>query len=120
KEQKRQDPNSFYPYYLVYIRDDGSVKYNYIHSKKILDHYKKLCSGNNTISDLIYDFYNETDKGKNMKKYSNLLEESITSIIGKKEEKGIASLFSKGGISIQKDALSNTEDFELISFLIIR
>ena len=41
-------------------------------------------------------------------------------IIGKKEEKGMASLFRKGGTHIQKSLFKGIEDFELISFLVIR
>jgi hypothetical protein len=49
-----------------------------------------------------------------------LLENAITSIIGKTEEKGVASLFSKGGTTLQKSLFTGIEDFELISFLIIK
>jgi len=55
-----------------------------------------------------------------MEKYSGLLELAIENIIGKKEEMGVASLFSKGGTNIQKSLFSGLEEFELITFLIIK
>lgn len=116
-----QEHNPLYPYYLVYVYDDGTVKYNYLHTKMILDFYKKLCSGKNEImEELIEQFNEDTMNGKKMEKYSSVLEDAIFSIIGKTEEKGVASLFSKGGTTLQKSLFTGVEDFELISFLIIK
>lgn len=117
---KPEENNSLYPYYMVYVYDDGSVRFSYLHTKKILDFYKKLSLGKNKVFyDLVGDFNKETKDGKDMSKYSNMLEEAISNIIGKKEEKGVASLFSKGGTTLQKSLFNGIEDFELISFLII-
>ncbi len=55
-----------------------------------------------------------------MKNYSSLLEVAIDNIMGKKEEKGVASLFTKGGTTIQKSLFKSIEDFELVSFLVIK
>ncbi len=118
---KPEESNSLYPYYMVYVYDDGAVRYNYINPKKILDFYRKLCSGKNEVLiDIVNLFNDETSDGRYMKKYSDLLEEAIDNIIGKKEEKGVASLFSKGGTTIQKSLFKGIEDFELVSFLIIK
>lgn len=118
---KPEEHNPLYPYYMVYVYDDGSVRFSYLHTKKILDFYKKLCSGKNEVLyDLVEIFNEETKDGKDMSKYSQLLEDSINNIIGKKEEKGVASLFSKGGTTLQKSLFNGIEDFELISFLIVK
>jgi hypothetical protein len=55
-----------------------------------------------------------------MKKYSTLLETAIENILGKKEEIGVSSLFSKGGTTIQKSMFSGLEEFELVTFLVIK
>ncbi|AKN32607.1 helicase [Clostridium carboxidivorans P7] len=118
---KPEESNSLYPYYMVYIYEDGTVKYNYIHAKKILDFYKKLCSGNGEIlKDIVEEFNLETNNGSEMKKYSKLLEDAIDNIIGKKEEKGVASLFNKGGTTVQKSLFKGIDNFELISFIVIK
>ena len=119
-EQTREQ-NALFPYFMVYIADDGEVRYSYLHVKKQLDFYKKLCSGSKEVAnDLVRIFNNETNDGRNMKKYSDLLESAIENIIGKKEEMGVASLFSKGGTSLQKSLYSGLEEFELVTFLIIK
>jgi hypothetical protein len=55
-----------------------------------------------------------------MSAYSDLLSKAIDNILGKKEEVGVASLFSKGGTTLKLSTSSGMEDFELVSFLIIR
>lgn len=121
KDKKPEDYNSFYPYYLVYIYDDGTVRYNFTHSKKILDIYKKLANGKDKVfEDLVCIFNKETRDGRDMTVYTNLLEECIANIDGKKEEKGLVSLFRKGGTTIQKSIFNGIEDFELVSFLIVK
>lgn len=119
KESK--DKNALTPYYLVYINEDEEVKLNYIQSKKILDYYQKLCSGKKEVfRNLVESFDRETDNGRQMDKYSQLLKESIENIIGKKQETGVRSLFIKGGTSPVKNNIEGLEEFELISFLILK
>ena len=119
KESK--DKNALTPYYLVYISEDEEVKLNYIQSKKILDYYQKLCSGKKEVfRNLVESFDRETDNGRQMDKYSQLLKESIENIIGKKQETGVRSLFTKGGTSPVKNNIEGLEEFELISFLILK
>lgn len=119
KESK--DKNALTPYYLVYINEDEEVKLNYIQSKKILDYYQKLCSGKKEVfRNLVESFDRETDNGRQMDKYSQLLKESIENIIGKKQETGVRSLFTKGGTFPVKNNIEGLEEFELISFLILK
>ena len=113
--------NVLYPYYLVYIADDGVVQCGFLHSKKILDYFRKLCSDNDDVlDDLVNIFNQETNEGRDMKAYSELLSQAIDNILGKKEEVGVASLFSKGGTTLTMSTSAGLEDFELVSFLIIR
>lgn len=119
-EQTREQ-NALFPYYLVYVTMDGQVKLSFVQSKKILDIYKKLCSGQSEVlTELVAQFNSETNDGSNMTAYSDLLETAIQNLIGKKQEVGIASLFAKGGTTMQKEYYDGSEDFELISFLVLR
>ncbi len=116
-----KEQNALFPYYMVYIDDDGEVKLNFLHAKKILDYYKKLCLGQSHVfSELVAEFNRQTDDGRNMSHYSDLLENAIQNLIGKKQEIGVASLFSKGGTTMQKEFFDGMEDFELISFLVLK
>ena len=120
KEQSKEQ-NPLFPYYMVYITDDGHVQLSFLHAKKILDIYKKLCSGKKEVlKDLVAKFNKATDDGRKMDHYSDLLEASIENLIGRKEDVGVASLFSKGGTTMQKGMFEGIEDFELITFLVIK
>ena len=55
-----------------------------------------------------------------MKKYSTLLETVIHDLVGKKNEAGVASLFSRGGTTLMKNDFGGIEDFEIVTFLVIR
>lgn len=109
------------PYYIVYIAEDGSVVFNHLQSKKSLDIFKKLCATRATLDDTATTQLTETTKGgKDMGAYQFMLEAAITSIVGKTEEKGIESLFSRGGTVLSQDHFKGIEDFEVVSFLIIK
>lgn len=115
------EENPLNPYYLVYITDNKTVQYNYIQSKKIMDYYKKICYGQTQVyEDLVKEFNKETKNGIKMDKYSELLRLAIENTQGKQEEIGIKSIFSKGGITLTKKQATGLEEYELITFLILR
>lgn len=118
---KASENNSLEPYYLVYIRESGEILYNYIQSKKILDLYKNLCNYKNTLyKEGIEKFNEETKNGANMKEYASKLEKVVENISGKEIEKGIQSLFSFGATTLSNQLPKDLDDFELISFLIVK
>jgi hypothetical protein len=113
--------NRLHPFYLVYIGDDGEVIINHLEVKKTLDTLRALCKGKNEPLKRVYQAFNkETRDGRKMDKYSMLLEETIKSVIDVKEESDLDSLFSAGGTTALMDTIKGLEDFELISFVVIR
>lgn len=56
-----------------------------------------------------------------MSEYSYLLSEAISSIIDTKDESALDSLLNGGGASsLFTDSVKGLDDFELISFIVIR
>ena len=109
------------PHYLVFVSDTGEIVYNHVQAKKSLDIYKKLGATASIVAPEAVDRFNSaTQSGKDMSHYRTLLDKAIESIIGKTEEKGVESLFSRGGTTITKDHLKGGNDFEVVSFLIIK
>ncbi len=109
------------PYYLVYVTDEGEVQYAYTQAKKTLDIYKKLCIGKpEAIEEAAALFRKETKGGKEMAHYRSLFAEAVQSIIGKKEERGVESLFERGGTLLTADTFRGMEDFEIISYLVVQ
>lgn len=112
--------NQLHPFYLVYIKEDGTIISNHLSVKNTLDILRKISKGQTKpIKEAYMNFNEETDDGKNMKKYSELLNESIESIINIKEENDIDSLFRSGGTTMLKNDIKGLEDFELISFMVV-
>jgi len=109
------------PYYIVYVAEDGLVVFNHLQGKKSLDIFKKLSTTRDTLDVTAITALNAATKdGKDMGAYQFMLEAAITSIVGKTEEKGIESLFSRGGTVLTQDHFKGIEDFEVVSFLIIK
>ena len=113
--------NVLAPYYLVWISESGEVLRSFTQSKKILDTYKSLCFIQSKPDDeAIAQFNKETNNGTDMSKYQDLLAKAVTAITGKTEEKGVESLFHRGGTVLSKESFQGIDDFEVVSFLIIQ
>ena len=113
--------NRIHPFYMVYIDMDGDIICDYLNPKQLLDDIRLLCRGKQEpIVELCQKFNEETNDGKDMQELSNLLRETIHSIIDTKEESDIDSLFTAGGTSALISVVSGLDDFELISFLVVK
>ena len=113
--------NRIHPFYMVYIGVEGEVICNYLNPKKLLDDVRLLCRGKTKpIKEVYTKFNEETDDGRNMTKFSALLNDAIHSIIDVKEKSDIDSLFSAGGTSALMSEVSGLDDFELICFLVVK
>lgn len=113
--------NRLHPFYMVYISEDGAVLCDHLSPKQLLDKLRYLCRGKSKPNMPLCEAVNrETKDGKDMRKYSELLSETIRSIISVKEENDIDSLFRPGGTAALRSNISGLDDFELICFLVIR
>ena len=113
--------NRLHPYYLVYIADDGTVVHNHMEVKKILDVIRKTSKHVSApIQDLCRAFNRETKDGYKMDKYSKLLDKTIESIIDVKESNDLDSLFNLGSDVLFGGNIDGLDDFELITFIIVK
>ena len=113
--------NRLHPYYLVYVDEEGRVLIDHLEVKKTLDFLRALCKGQTEpIREAYRRFNQETKDGKDMSKYSFLLQEAIHSIIEVKEESDLDSLFRAGGTTALAEAIHGLDDFELLAFLVIK
>lgn len=113
--------NLLHPFYVVYVSEDGTVLCDHLHPKQMLDTMRHLCKGvDKPVDNLCYAFKKETKDGRKMDRYSALLHQAVASIISAKEENDIESLFSVGETSALRGEISGLDDFELITFLIIK
>ena len=88
-----------------------------LHNK---DAFRTLCKGKNEpITELCEQLNRETDDYHNMAFYSDLLKQSIQTVLQTEEEKDVMSLFKSGGTTALTDKVKGIEDFKLESFLIV-
>lgn len=108
------------PHYFVHVGDDGTVLLPYTQAKQVLDCLKRMSLGHDLPDDDAYArFDRATGHGCNMEHYQELLGQAIASIIGKKEERAVASLFTPGGTHGLAGEFPGMEDFEVLAFLVI-
>lgn len=113
--------NRLHPFYMVYISKDSEVIVDHLDPKDLLDRMRHLCRGKSApLLELCRKFNAETRDGQRMGTYSNLLGDAISSLVKVKEENDIASLFSDGETSFFRNDFAGLDDFELITFLIVR
>ena len=87
----------------------------------MLDSFRLLCKGKKEPDrELCGIFNDETDDGRKMRKYSDLLGDAIASIIELKDESDIDNFLGGSQVSFLSNEIKGLNDFELISFLIVK
>ncbi|HNP50532.1 MAG TPA: helicase-related protein [Nitrosomonas nitrosa] len=121
KEAVQVDDNyPLAPYFLVFVSDDAVIELNFTQSKKILDLLKRQAFTHTDIDQTAAKYINATTKdGRDMDHYQHLLAVAVDSIAGKSEEKGVESLFVKGGTVLTATSSQGIEDFAVVSYLIL-
>lgn len=113
--------NRLHPYYLVYISRGGEIIADHTEVKKLLDLVRTSCKGKSEpIAEVCRLFNEQTEEGRDMKAYSELLSSSIRSMIDVKEEKDLDSLFTGGKTTALLNTISGLDDFELVAFLVVQ
>lgn len=113
--------NRLHPFYMVYLRYDGSVVVNYLSPKDLLDRFRSLCKGKSKPeTEPCKEFNKETRNGFKMERYSKLLGDAVSSIINVKEESDIDSFLSGIQSELFTKEITGIDNFELICFLVVR
>lgn len=126
KKETSKDSETVNPlqsYFLVYMYQDGNIKYNYTNAKQILDIYRLLCSDIETAIDELCDLFNkETKQGTDVDSYTFLLKNAVSEIGRIFKKRSLKALQStRNAVLISKEnQITSVNDFELITWLIIK
>lgn len=115
--------NPLSPYFLVYIRNDSTVLFNYTHAKQILEIFRLLSSSVDMPYEKLCDLVNvETNNGFKMEHYNTLLETAIHEINTVFKYRTHHKLTEdRGALLVPQTQQAETgEHFELITWLIIK
>ena len=116
-----ESKNRLHPFYMVYIGSDGEVISNHLEPKTTLDVMRRLCKGKCEPDNLLCRLFNkQTEDGRNMSGVSELLKQSISSIINVDDQSNLDSFFGAGDMSFLGNEIKGLDDFELICFVAVR
>ncbi len=116
---KPKNESSLYPYYVMYMAKTGEVYIGNSNVREALKEFRKLAYGKSEpYHKLITKFNKRTKNAEDMSLYSNLLNKAVKAIQGEEDKKAQASVFDFGGYN-NEFASSSSDDFELISFLVL-
>lgn len=108
------------PHYLVHVGDDGTALLPYTQAKQILDRLKRVCLGRDLPdAGACARFDKATKGGKDMRHAQKLLAAAVASVVGKSEERAVASLFTPGGTHALAGEFAGIDDFEVVAYLVI-
>ena len=122
-QRSSSNVNPLGPYFLLYIRDDGTVRFNFTHAKNTLTLFQKLCQGHEKPDQTLCDLFDaETEHGRKMDRYNELLAKAIKSIADSFQKRIAAGLQSGRDFVIpeEKQQAKDDNDFELITWLVIK
>ena len=118
-----QSINPLHPYFLVYVLDDGNVRFGFAHPKQILDIYRILCSGKaEAYGQLCNLFDQETNHGSDMNAYDTLLQKAVDSLATTFRKRAASGLQSGRGFVLPdaKEQVHEKTDLELVTWLVIK
>ena len=123
KPEPSESINPLHPYFLVYVLDDGNVRFGFAHPKQILDIYRILCSGKaEAYSQLCNLFDQETNHGNAMAAYDTLLQKAVNSLAATFRKRAASGLQSSRGFVLPnaQEQIHEKTDLELVTWLVIK
>ena len=115
--------NPLHPYFLVYVLDDGNVRFGFAHPKQILDLYRILCSGKAEVhAPLCHLFDQQTHHGSDMQVYDALLQKAVASLAATFRKRAASGLQSGRGFVLPnaREQVHEKTDLELVTWLVIK
>jgi len=108
------------PHYLVHVGEDGAVLLPYPQAKLILDKLKRVCVGRDLPDAMACARFDKATRfGEEMHSVQRMLASAVASIVGKNEERAVASLFSLGGTHAMHGEFAGVNDFEVVAYLLV-
>ncbi len=115
--------NPLQPYYLVYVLNDGTVRFSFAQPKQILEIFRLLCAGKAAAYEQLCQLFDtETNNGADMSLYNKLLTAAVASIARTFQKRVAAGLQSSRDFIIPdlNEQAKDATDFDLITWLVIK
>lgn len=115
--------NPLDPYYLVYVRDDGTVRAGFGQPKPILEAWRALSLGQAMPFELLCNaFDDETEQGERMERYDALIATAVASVGATATARTLSALTGARGAKVPDEAAQTraNSEYDLITWLIVR
>ena len=115
-------PNRLQPYFLAYVRDDGTVRHGFRQAGECLRLFRRLAAGRTQAAAALEDaFDRETEGGRRMEKYDALIDAALRSIAGEFRAAEQRRLGRDRGARLARapERPDGAGDFELVTWLVI-
>ena len=121
---EKKTPSPIYPYYTVYIRKNGDIRYGCANAKQVLDLFETVAVGkSDELRELCLQFDQETQHGQDMEDYNKLLNAVIAHITRSHQKTQTKNLGRSGTrgfkLPVTSEVPRDSSDFELVTWLII-
>ncbi len=123
KAASAESINPLQPHFLVYVLDDGNIRFGFAQPKQILDIYRILCSGKGEpYGPLCNLFDQQTNHGADMKAYDVLLQKAVNSVAATFRKRAASGLQTGRSFVLPNEQaqVNETTDLELVTWLVIK
>ena len=120
----RKAASPVHPFYAVYIRKNGDIRYGCANTRQVLDLFESAAVGKvDSLQDLCIQFDSETQNGENMGLYNGLLK-AVINHISRAHTTTQTNNMGLGGtrdfaLPLESETPRDTSDFELVTWLVI-
>ncbi|MDX9792371.1 MAG: helicase-related protein [Kiritimatiellia bacterium] len=115
--------NPLSPYYLVFVHDDGTVRYSFAQPKETMLLLRDLAAGEPVAFEKLCDLFDaRTQDGADMSHYDGLLRKALASIEHTFQKRAAANLLSSRSAVLPSSAEVPTKDgadFDLVTWMVI-
>ena len=123
-DRREKAASPVHPYYAVYVRDSGDIRYGCAHARQVLELFESVAVGKTEpLQKLCDQFDHETQNGRDMTHYNRLLNAVMAHISGANKTTYIQHLGLRGPrdfkLPAKTKAQNATSDFELVTWLVI-
>lgn len=124
-EANRRYASPLHPRYLVYIKDDGSIRFGCANARQVLHAFEAAALGRTApIQELCDEFDRDTKQGQEMERYNALLNDVLAhvrqSISGAAGDAVRMGADRSATLPRASETPKSAEDFELVTWLILR
>ena len=121
---ERKTASPVHPFYAVYIRNTGDIRYGCANTRQVLDLFESAAVGKiDSLQDLCIQFDTETKNGENMGLYNGLLKAVIDHVSRAHTTTQTNNMGLSGSrdfaLPLKSETPRDTSDFELVTWLVI-